>query len=157
MSLTACKECKHEVSTTAKVCPSCGVSDPGTTATQAVLGLSLVALVVWVGFKVWGFFSPSEHQVAPDVPAVSISASEYGEQWPLTLANGSLSCQSPSWVLFKSNDVTYAVNGSARSRMKQFNWHDISEVQRDVVANGAMWKATVTPLIDRGLALCKHG
>ncbi len=29
MALTKCKECKKEVSTSAKTCPHCGVKDPG--------------------------------------------------------------------------------------------------------------------------------
>lgn len=29
MALTTCKECKKEVSNTAKICPHCGIKDPG--------------------------------------------------------------------------------------------------------------------------------
>ncbi|MEI7065353.1 hypothetical protein [Dickeya chrysanthemi] len=36
MALTKCKECKKEVSTSAKVCPHCGVKNPSTTAGQVL-------------------------------------------------------------------------------------------------------------------------
>ena len=47
MALKPCKECKKEVSTSAKVCPHCGVQNPTVTASDALRGL--VFLVVIIG------------------------------------------------------------------------------------------------------------
>ncbi len=44
MALTACKECKKEVSTRAQVCPYCGVKNPGVKAKEVLAGL--VVLIV---------------------------------------------------------------------------------------------------------------
>ncbi len=49
MALTKCKECKKEVSTTAKTCPHCGVKNPGMT-TKQTLGGCLVLILLAVGF-----------------------------------------------------------------------------------------------------------
>ncbi|MDZ4263894.1 MAG: hypothetical protein U1B30_16395 [Pseudomonadota bacterium] len=42
MALVSCKECKKEVSKSAKTCPHCGVKDPGITAKDYVLGLGII-------------------------------------------------------------------------------------------------------------------
>lgn len=46
MALTQCKECKKEVSTTAKTCPHCGVKDPGFSAKQKLSGCMILIVVV---------------------------------------------------------------------------------------------------------------
>lgn len=48
MALKTCKSCKHTVDVKAKVCPSCGVKNPGVTAVQQVFGL-LILLVIIAG------------------------------------------------------------------------------------------------------------
>ncbi|ELW9535366.1 zinc ribbon domain-containing protein [Enterobacter roggenkampii] len=52
MALTKCKECKKEVSASAKTCPHCGVKNPGVTAKQT-LGGCLILIVLAVGFGVY--------------------------------------------------------------------------------------------------------
>ncbi|AIA70278.1 putative membrane protein [Pectobacterium atrosepticum SCRI1043] len=56
MALTKCKECRKEVSTSEKICPHCGIKDPGVT-----LSMSLVAVVILVAIG-WGIF----HWVSSD-------------------------------------------------------------------------------------------
>lgn len=46
MALKPCKECKKEVSTSAKLCPHCGVKNPGTTTGQMLLGVIGLCAVV---------------------------------------------------------------------------------------------------------------
>ncbi len=50
MALTKCKECKKEVAGTAKVCPHCGIKNPGITIRQQIFGaaalLAIIAAVV---------------------------------------------------------------------------------------------------------------
>lgn len=52
MALTKCKECKKEVSSSAKTCPHCGVKDPAIGAKQK-LGGCLVLIVIF--FLIWAF------------------------------------------------------------------------------------------------------
>lgn len=54
MALTKCKECKKEVSTSAKVCPHCGIKNPSTTTTQAIGGLAVLVLLIWGATKIFG-------------------------------------------------------------------------------------------------------
>jgi hypothetical protein len=44
-----------------------------------------------------------------------ISRADFGQQWPLTVADGVLSCQNGA-VTFASGGVVYGVNGTAKSR-----------------------------------------
>lgn len=45
MALKPCKSCKHDVDTSAKVCPSCGVKNPGVTAGQQVFGIAILLVI----------------------------------------------------------------------------------------------------------------
>lgn len=47
MALKKCKECKKEVSDKAKTCPHCGVSNPGASAKELVVGTLAVIAIVW--------------------------------------------------------------------------------------------------------------
>ncbi|WIE52390.1 hypothetical protein [Pseudomonas sp. GM17] len=51
MALKPCKSCKHQVDTSAKTCPSCGVANPGVTAGQTLGGLVILGIIVAVGFS----------------------------------------------------------------------------------------------------------
>lgn len=46
MALKPCKSCKHTVDATAKVCPSCGVKNPGVTARQQVFGFVILLAII---------------------------------------------------------------------------------------------------------------
>lgn len=48
MALKPCKSCKHSVDTSAKVCPSCGVADPGVTFAQKAGGLLVLGILIAV-------------------------------------------------------------------------------------------------------------
>ncbi len=45
MALKPCKECKKEVSTSAKTCPHCGVANPAVGPKETAIGLGLVAFI----------------------------------------------------------------------------------------------------------------
>jgi RNA polymerase subunit RPABC4/transcription elongation factor Spt4 len=45
MAMTNCKECKMDVSTSAKTCPHCGIKNPGLNAKSAFKGLVLLLVV----------------------------------------------------------------------------------------------------------------
>lgn len=46
MAMTKCKECKAEVSTKAKTCPSCGISNPGVSGKDLAVGLGAIAVLI---------------------------------------------------------------------------------------------------------------
>lgn len=51
MALKPCKSCKHQVDAKAKVCPNCGVSNPGITTVQMILGLVALVLIIAVALS----------------------------------------------------------------------------------------------------------
>lgn len=51
MALKPCKSCKHQVDTSAKTCPNCGVANPGVTTAQTLGGLVILGIIVAVGFS----------------------------------------------------------------------------------------------------------
>ncbi|WP_240947185.1 zinc ribbon domain-containing protein [Dickeya zeae] len=51
MALTKCKECKKEVSTSARVCPHCGTKNPSTTTAQAIGSFAVLVLLIWGATK----------------------------------------------------------------------------------------------------------
>lgn len=57
MAMTKCKECKQEVSTSAKKCPNCGVSNPGVTAKEMAIGTAGLVVVILL---VIAWFSPDD-------------------------------------------------------------------------------------------------
>lgn len=58
MAMTKCKECKQQVSTSAKTCPHCGVKNPGTTTGQIIGGMAIL-LVGFFALKSCGSSSDS--------------------------------------------------------------------------------------------------
>ncbi|MBD9483884.1 zinc ribbon domain-containing protein [Pseudomonas sp. PDM14] len=48
MALTACKSCKHQVDTSAKTCPNCGVANPGVTFGQQFAGVAILLVIIAV-------------------------------------------------------------------------------------------------------------
>ncbi|AKX51730.1 hypothetical protein AKN92_09725 [Thiopseudomonas alkaliphila] len=48
MALTKCKECKKEVSNSAKICPHCGIKNPGVTFFHQLLGIILIMVILAV-------------------------------------------------------------------------------------------------------------
>ncbi len=51
MALVECKECKHQVSDSAKTCPNCGVKNPGTGCLDTIIGLAFLIGIFWI---FWG-------------------------------------------------------------------------------------------------------
>ena len=48
MALKPCKSCKHQVDSSAKTCPGCGVANPGVTRGQQIGGLVILAIIIAV-------------------------------------------------------------------------------------------------------------
>lgn len=147
MAMAACKECKHDISTTAKACPQCGAQAPTGAQGKQIAGLIYLALIGAAFWWIWG-------ALTPDAPtSVTVTQAEFGEQWPLTIPQGQLRCESVAWVLLEADGVTYAVNGTARGHAKRAGWADANDIWRD--SPSGYGKVLMTPLIDRGLQLCE--
>lgn len=94
----------------------------------------------------------------------TISAAEYGTQWPFTVPSGRLVCTGAGAVTFVVDGKRYAVNGLAKSDRKNAIidpiWKDDTESERAkyVIKQGRpdlAGKVNIGSIIDRGLKLCK--
>lgn len=63
MAMTKCKECGKEVSDKAKVCPHCGVKNPGVKASDMFIGAVTLVAIIWGA--IW-FFSDDDDAVAEE-------------------------------------------------------------------------------------------
>lgn len=79
-----------------------------------------------------------------------ITKAEYGDRWPLTVDRGSVECVGVGAVLFHATGETFAVNGLALSAA---SYPPIDPIWRDDPSNPGL-KINLSPIIDRGLALC---
>jgi hypothetical protein len=52
MAMKKCKECGKEVSTTAKICPHCGVDNP--VFSWNLIGIVVLGVIIWVGWSFLG-------------------------------------------------------------------------------------------------------
>ncbi|WP_153785674.1 hypothetical protein [Pseudomonas sp. EMN2] len=71
MALKPCKSCKHQIDAKAKTCPSCGVSNPGVTAAQQLMGLVLLLVIVVFAVKACTGGSEKSASVESQKPAVA--------------------------------------------------------------------------------------
>jgi hypothetical protein len=142
MGLAASKERMHQISPSANACPHCGAKK------KPLIPPKLVGLAATAGVIYWFTF----HVLFPGMTA-SVTRAEYGEKWPLTISEGKLSCVDPSSVLLEFQGVTYAMNDSASSHAKQSGWTEVNRIWRNDPENKGS-KVAMTPLIERGLALC---
>jgi len=88
----------------------------------------------------------------PDADA-DVSAEEFGELWPFTVASGTLRCERESQrsqrlfvTLDTGNGIYWGLNGSARS----FGYPDGFEILKPGKVG-----SDLQPFISRGLALCE--
>lgn len=105
MALVKCKECNSEVSSLARVCPKCGVRDPGVTWWHKVIGA--VLLVLFSAFLVSRCAPNSD-----DTPAASANESSAATQAPSggsdsgRIAGLSEQCDIEQAVFAESNVLT---------------------------------------------------
>lgn len=86
-----------------------------------------------------------------------VTASDFGDAWPLTVDSGVLSCPVGTAVVFGDEDTAYAINGTARGLAADRGWRDIFESDiwaEDPNNPGLDLKKDIGPLIDMGLDLC---
>jgi hypothetical protein len=84
---------------------------------------------------------------------LEIARSDFGDDWPLTVERGLLSCRQGSAIVFGAGDTAYAVNGTARGRAADNGWLDIEAIWAPNPEMKGLRK-DIGPLIDLGLSLC---
>jgi hypothetical protein len=77
-----------------------------------------------------------------------ITRADYGDEWPLTVESGTLSCQPGGAIVFTAEDGTaYGVNGLAA------DFAEIDSIWADN-PSGVTPKLNIGPLIEDGQELC---
>lgn len=103
---------------------------------------------------------PTNTAAPTATPVGYISRNMVGEKWPIKDVDaGIVRCTRLTGgvqvITFEANGKTYAVNGSAKSRIDSFGWEDVETIQnRELTATGLL-KYPITPILDAGLALCR--
>lgn len=74
MAMVTCKECKQDVSAKAKVCPNCGVKQPGITGKRKVFGCLGLLCLGFLIITIAGFVAEQQDkQAASDTESVEYS------------------------------------------------------------------------------------
>ncbi len=80
----------------------------------------------------------------------TITASDFGNEWPLLVSKGIIRCDAPKIVTFITPDgMRYAVNGTATA----FGHPEINPIWKDSPV-AYVPKMNLSPLIDAGLKIC---
>jgi tetratricopeptide (TPR) repeat protein len=69
--------------------------------------------------------------LAPPPSGRKVTRAEFGEDWPFTVEEGYVDCLYISDAVFRANGITYAINGTARSRAQERGYADIYSIWRD--------------------------
>ena len=89
--------------------------------------------------------------------SIHVTKAEYGNDWPLTVGEGDIECREVESVVFRSGGVVYALNGTARGRLKELPAIDaIWAFDDEYGGRKSGLRKNMGDLISRGLALC-HG
>lgn len=125
MALKPCKSCKHQIDTSAKTCPNCGVSNPGVTTGQTLVGLVVLAIIIGVGFSMCS--SGEGDSSAPAAPKVDDATCRADIQcWgdKHTVAVG-LYCKEPVERLAKYS--ARWTDGMLEPKFSRFRWLNESQ------------------------------
>lgn len=171
MALLRCPDCGSAISDAAPACIHCGRPTGDAKEAEPVVGWSArkkaglaICAVLFLGFCfALGLSGVAETEpttaafsLAGDADTkltdgrVYITTTDVGDQWPLTVPGGYLSCERGHAVVFRQGGVDYAVNGSARA----LRYAPINPIWKDSPTPEYGPKLSIGPLIDRGLALC---
>lgn len=101
--------------------------------------------------------TPPGTGVAVEKPApTKRSEPAYDADWPFTVATGELGCKrlgNLRLVTLTVSGETYALNGAARSRIKEYGWRDGDEIWKRDPQHPDM--RVGSNIIDKGIALCE--
>jgi hypothetical protein len=92
----------------------------------------------------------------PGGGSLSVSRTEFGKDWPLTVDRGTLSCDGSGVIFTTGEGDEYGVNGTA----KGLGYPEIDPIWKendsyDLPGDGPPLRVDISPLIDRGLELCQ--
>lgn len=91
--------------------------------------------------------------IAAPVHAETITAAEYGAEWPFTVNEVELSCRNVAAVLMTANGKRYWLNGKASAQFKSLpSWRELAKPNPKYGAGAMM--SPPSDMIQRGLALC---
>ena len=138
MALRPCKSCKHQIDSSAKVCPSCGVSDPGRPLGETVMGLVILVIIIVVAAKFCSF-GGSQANAADSVSPVTPSSA-------VTSPDGPEITKSPSWKYVVNNAVRTA-DDYAASKGSRASFINRPSVQLVQMAAGELDKTWVIQLV----------
>lgn len=62
MAMTTCKECKKEVSTSARSCPHCGTPNPAVGWKESALSVAAILIIGWFIYN-WAFGEKTEEEL----------------------------------------------------------------------------------------------
>lgn len=91
MALVNCKECKKEISKSAKTCPHCGVKNPGIAAKDYIAGFGAILLIVF-------FISQCSTSDAPEDAAGENEQAESALTNPVLKDGGYVGCVSEEYL-----------------------------------------------------------
>ncbi len=120
MALTPCKSCKHKVDTSAKVCPSCGVANPGVTAGQYVIGFLFLVGLIFIGVKMCSGGSDDKPQAAAQAVDDATCKQDlqcWGDKFSIS---ASIYCKDPVAKLGKYSSRW--TDGTLETKFSRFRW-----------------------------------
>ncbi len=100
MALVKCKECKKEVSNSAKVCPHCGIKNPAVTIKDYILGTIGLIVIFFVIKSCTGDDSKSTSKVAEKSTVEEVKPRELGEAKPYTIISGDMKTKARKETFF---------------------------------------------------------
>lgn len=122
MALKPCKSCKHQVDTSAKTCPNCGVAKPGVKASEQVVGLIVVVLVIAFGAKMCSHGDKGQSTAeAPKIDEATCRK-ELNCWAEKTLVSASVNCVKPVERLAKYN--ARWTDGTFDLKFSHYRWKD---------------------------------
>lgn len=120
MALKPCKSCKHEVDVTAKVCPHCGVKNPGVTAGQQAIGAVILLVIIAVTFSMCSggkSDKPDKKQVQADEVACRKNLQCAGDKYSISAG---IYCKSQVERLAKYSSRW--TDGTFEPKFSHFRW-----------------------------------
>lgn len=124
MALKPCKSCKHEIDSSAKTCPNCGVANPGVSAKEQVIGLIFLVVIIAIAFKACAGGDDQKDEAATAAPKVDPATCRkdlacWAEE---KLVTASVHCKDPVEKLAKFS--ARWTDGTFDMKFSHYRWKD---------------------------------
>ncbi|CAI1018028.1 DUF2511 domain-containing protein [Serratia quinivorans] len=160
MSLKNCKECKKEVSTTAKTCPHCGAKNPGQgKVAETILGLfgfAIIGIVLYFIFGSGDSTSDKNEATHGKDHTDVVYQKDFGDEWAFTFDRGVLICDRlATYIENPKTNTLYPLNGIGIQRMQsnQISAEPLDSVWRDDPQPYGV-KVDISPFSELAQKLC---